>query len=169
MKENLGDCSQHAHSRLYCPECHAADRPHLPGCKCEKVRISATARLPHRNAPAKVWAKFNRKFVDQVDLEKALVAKAACEKKSDAKHWSVYGTGRKLGQRSIKEKMLRLLERDGPLCHWCQRKTDPGLRSSSRLYPTLDHVVRRADGGSNDMSNLVIACRRCNNERHKPS
>lgn len=35
------------------------------------------------------------------------------------------------------------------------------------LYPaTVDHVVPRALGGSNDLSNLVPACRNCNTRRN---
>jgi hypothetical protein len=31
-----------------------------------------------------------------------------------------------------------------------------------------DHLVRRADGGTGQLDNLVVACRKCNNERHQP-
>ena len=31
--------------------------------------------------------------------------------------------------------------------------------------PTVDHVVRRSEGGSNRRENLRLACRRCNSSR----
>jgi 5-methylcytosine-specific restriction endonuclease McrA len=60
----------------------------------------------------------------------------------------------------------KLIQRDGLKCHWCKRTCDPSLNPSADLYPTREHVIRRADGGSSRMSNLVIACRYCNNGRH---
>jgi 5-methylcytosine-specific restriction endonuclease McrA len=30
---------------------------------------------------------------------------------------------------------------------------------------TLEHLERRADGGSNGRDNIALACKRCNNER----
>ena len=63
-------------------------------------------------------------------------------------------------------KMVALIQRDGLLCHWCGLQCDPCLSSNADLFPTKDHVIRRADGGSNDLSNLVVACRKCNNTRH---
>lgn len=51
----------------------------------------------------------------------------------------------------------RLLDRDGPLCAYCEAPT-------SLVYPDphIDHVVPRSRGGGNELSNLVIACPRCN-------
>jgi 5-methylcytosine-specific restriction endonuclease McrA len=60
-----------------------------------------------------------------------------------------------------------LTERDGPRCHWCGRETveswtTPKVPDNRR---TIDHLIRRRDGGSHDLDNLVLACRRCNTER----
>lgn len=35
----------------------------------------------------------------------------------------------------------------------------------SHVKRTLDHVVPRSKGGSNDLSNLVFACQRCNSDK----
>lgn len=43
-------------------------------------------------------------------------------------------------------------------CTWCDRRTVLGRRH-------VDHVVPRAEGGSDDLSNLVLACRDCNIRR----
>jgi 5-methylcytosine-specific restriction endonuclease McrA len=65
----------------------------------------------------------------------------------------------------------KLIERDGTACHWCGRQMRHAT-ISGRLpddYITIDHIVGRADGGSDDPSNLVLACYRCNQRRSKPS
>ena len=58
-----------------------------------------------------------------------------------------------------------VVERDGSNCRWCGRLThDPVI--VGRTAPdaqTADHVVPRSRGGAKrDLSNLVIACYRCN-------
>jgi 5-methylcytosine-specific restriction endonuclease McrA len=61
----------------------------------------------------------------------------------------------------------RLLQRDGNLCHWCKFPMSfrHALKTCSN-FATLEHLVRRRDGGTNDLSNLVLACRKCNHERN---
>lgn len=54
---------------------------------------------------------------------------------------------------------------DGFLCLYCG--TD--LRNFNRLSVTLDHLVPRCLGGSDDARNLVTACRRCNCSRQDKS
>ena len=49
----------------------------------------------------------------------------------------------------------RLLLEDEPLCHWCQ------LRPAT----SADHVLAVADGGTNDLDNMVAACGPCNSRR----
>lgn len=58
-----------------------------------------------------------------------------------------------------------LIARDGLKCHWCGKLCDPTEHANTDLFPTKEHLIRKRDGGSNHMSNLVIACRKCNNER----
>jgi len=64
--------------------------------------------------------------------------------------------------------ILLLIERDGLGCHWCGRTCDPNLDPNADLYPTREHLIRKCDGGSSRMHNLVLACRKCNNTRHSP-
>jgi 5-methylcytosine-specific restriction endonuclease McrA len=42
-------------------------------------------------------------------------------------------------------------------CHWCGKST------KSRFH--VDHLTPLSKGGSNEPSNLVIACPRCNNHK----
>jgi HNH endonuclease len=48
----------------------------------------------------------------------------------------------------------RILMRDTHRCHWCGGYAN-----------TVDHVVPRIEGGTDDAANLVAACMRCNSAR----
>lgn len=47
-----------------------------------------------------------------------------------------------------------VLDRDAYTCHWC------GARAT-----TVDHVIARAQGGTDALTNLVAACSPCNSAR----
>lgn len=63
-------------------------------------------------------------------------------------------------QRSI------LMNRHKGKCHWCQAKCSLYGNPNADLFATRDHLIRLADGGSDNLSNMVLACRKCNNTRH---
>ncbi len=41
------------------------------------------------------------------------------------------------------------------------------LRAARLLQCTAEHVVSQCDGGGDDAANIVAACRRCNQVRHR--
>jgi hypothetical protein len=47
------------------------------------------------------------------------------------------------------------------LCEYCHSAEE----SSSTLF-TIDHIVPRSIGGSDELENLALACHRCNNNRY---
>lgn len=49
----------------------------------------------------------------------------------------------------------KLVARDGHACRYC----------GGRSYLSVDHVLPRVQGGSDELDNLVIACRRCNSRK----
>lgn len=57
---------------------------------------------------------------------------------------------------------LRIYERDGFECQICHEPTEPDAEPGSDWYPTLDHVIPRSQGGSDDPSNLRTAHHWCN-------
>jgi hypothetical protein len=57
------------------------------------------------------------------------------------------------------EKRLAIYLRDGCACVWCGAKVEEGAQL------TLDHLRCHSAGGSNAASNLVTACKRCNDSR----
>lgn len=59
------------------------------------------------------------------------------------------------------EKRLAINLRDRMTCVYCLRD----LHGAAPADVTLDHVIAKADGGSNHEGNLVTACRACNCSR----
>lgn len=59
------------------------------------------------------------------------------------------------------EKRLAIYIRDGFSCAYCGQS----LKSAAPADVTLDHLLPRSAGGSNDATNLVTACRSCNSSR----
>jgi hypothetical protein len=68
-------------------------------------------------------------------------------------------------------KRLRIYARDGWRCVWCLCKVKSGCskpgpfaRETTRIA-TLDHVLTRERGGTNEHTNLLTSCLSCNSER----
>jgi hypothetical protein len=59
-----------------------------------------------------------------------------------------------------------LVLRDESDCYICGDPVDKTLPGTHRDGPTADHVIRRADGGTNGRENLRLAHLRCNASRH---
>lgn len=63
-----------------------------------------------------------------------------------------------------------LRTRDGSLCHYCDVELDfsPRVRgnSPSKNAVELEHKVPLSFGGKHTLSNTVLACRACNQEKH---
>lgn len=58
-------------------------------------------------------------------------------------------------------KRLAIYLRDGMQCVYCMKD----LHGAAPTDLALDHLVCKADGGTNDESNLITACRSCNCSR----
>ena len=61
-----------------------------------------------------------------------------------------------------------LRERYGDNCHWCGRPMDFDTREEP-LSASLEHVIPKSRGGTNDRSNLRLAHKRCNEDRSVPT
>jgi 5-methylcytosine-specific restriction endonuclease McrA len=64
-----------------------------------------------------------------------------------------------------KRRTLVVGDRDGWVCWLCHQAVQQGLASTDSMHASLDHVVPRWLGGSNDVSNLRISHHKCNHER----
>ena len=57
-------------------------------------------------------------------------------------------------------------EKFGDSCRDCTRQMD-FKHHNSWSYATVDHILARALGGTEELENLRIICRRCNNDKAK--
>lgn len=76
--------------------------------------------------------------------------------------------GKYLGAQWRKALIEYLVERDGDKCGICNRKIDITLKSGtrgSRKGPSVDHIIPRSLGGTDDLTNLRLACWGCNHSR----
>jgi hypothetical protein len=62
-----------------------------------------------------------------------------------------------------RQKRLALYLRDGLACVWCGVGVEDGAALS------LDHLTPHSQGGTNEATNLVTACARCNSSRGERS
>lgn len=66
--------------------------------------------------------------------------------------WDGKGERTSAGGKSLKPKLLL---RDGPACFYCGEEFEPAEL-------TVEHLLSRAHGGPNRLTNTVLACRPCN-------
>jgi len=59
---------------------------------------------------------------------------------------------------NIAENRLRVFERDGFKCHYCNKQL-------TRFSATLDHIQPVSKGGDNSFDNLITSCLHCNSQR----
>lgn len=66
-------------------------------------------------------------------------------------------------QSATRKRLVRqLAERDGFVCHYCGVQLENSIAGYNPRGASLDHVVPQDKGGSDDLSNLKLACRQCN-------
>lgn len=59
-----------------------------------------------------------------------------------------------------------LFDQQSGHCDYCDRKTHQGVYGLPKeLLATLDHVIPVSQNGSDNISNLVMACKECNDTR----
>lgn len=66
------------------------------------------------------------------------------------------------------ERRRRKFLKQGGACWWCSRQMTLARNSDGTIpkrFATFEHIVRRVDGGVGLPNNIVLACRKCNNER----
>lgn len=62
------------------------------------------------------------------------------------------------------DERVQVWEDGARICHYCDKKLNkPGTKSGKSTH--FDHVIPESKGGSHDLSNLVVCCKRCNTEK----
>lgn len=69
-------------------------------------------------------------------------------------------------RKAVKARLrLAIFERDGWTCWLCMGQTEPTASVPHPLAPTVDHLVPRVDGGTDEPDNLATAHFACNSKR----
>jgi 5-methylcytosine-specific restriction endonuclease McrA len=106
-------------------------------------------------ASGRVYVMYrNKQFEYSFSCDDARAAWTAFQSK---RPWSANQAVKRISRKSVEE---MLVERDGPTCWYCGTADF----SANAGKPTLEHLLAVADGGSNHLSNLCLACAPCNLE-----
>lgn len=60
---------------------------------------------------------------------------------------------------------IEIFERDGYICQLCGTGVLPFVNHRHRLYPSIDHIIPLAKGGTHEPSNVQTAHRGCNSSK----
>lgn len=102
-------------------------------------KINSFCTKEHRNKYGKVsgWQKHNKRMI----------------------------AARKNGQFDADIDIYKLIERDGGQCYLCGDVVLFELHYNDAKYPTIEHVIPIAKGGTHSWDNVKVACRDCNNRK----
>ena len=64
-----------------------------------------------------------------------------------------------------KKVVQALIERDGTKCHYCEVELVFNYSGYVENGYSIDHVLAKAEGGTEDLDNLLLACRSCNSRK----
>jgi len=167
-----------------CPECGSVfpqRRGAIPkvycSSPCARIAVGRRARKPPKPAPtfsplkfrqckrcdAPMVARLNRKYCGDECRRLHNIARVM------DLYEAAYLTGRvKVACHWFRELIGYLAERDAERCGICGKRVDITLKSGPRgddRGPSVDHVIPRSKGGSNDFANLRLTHWRCNRKR----
>lgn len=69
-----------------------------------------------------------------------------------------------------RELTYNILKDQGGVCYYCCHVvflSKGNVRKAGERIATIDHIIPKAEKGSNAKANLVVACRKCNQERNQ--
>lgn len=70
--------------------------------------------------------------------------------------------GNKNGKPDLSITLTKLYMRDNGICSLCGKHIDFDCDSNSNDYPSIDHIIPIAKGGTHTWDNVQLACRYCN-------
>lgn len=143
---------------IQCTVCDTTIAPASPTRTCCSDTCIRTKELHDAGRmPQREWATVPRQC-----------ATCGCTYTSPYVGQSSCNTCRRAKQRSHwinDRRRIALYKRDKYKCHICGDKTDAKAHYLDATYPTLDHLVPRSKGGSDEDYNLSTCCRGCNSLR----
>ena len=72
---------------------------------------------------------------------------------------------RQNGQFDADIDIYKLIERDGEQCYLCGDTVHFNVHYNDPKYPTIEHILAIANGGTHSWDNVKVACRDCNNHK----
>ena len=180
------------HCKTECPECHRLKVERNERERKMAQMRRALVRALHGMLRAKEREEREREFLDTIHVCKECGKRFTMRELHESNPWNFSDNPtfcctscrnrwhRREGRHRRRERgeqkgygnvsLLALEERDNHTCYLCGTKTD---RSDYRVdesgnfiagpsYPSIDHVVPLSKGGTHDMSNVRLACCRCN-------
>lgn len=80
--------------------------------------------------------------------------------------WERMVTAKRLTLHDLRLKKKMLVHRDGPFCYCCGMTCVVYDHNTGEAPPpnalTVDHIIPKVAGGSNDLENLAVCCLACN-------
>lgn len=116
------------------------------GCRCDVCRLA-------QNAACREYAA-KRKARDGVGLTAQWRRKFFVENG----YWPQRGGGDWISPKLRQ----RIYDRDSLTCYLCDSQLDRLIETNHPKAPTIDHVIPRSKGGTDDLTNLRTCCRECN-------
>ena len=109
-------------------------------------------------------------YCDDWHYKSKLFCSETCsEKHSKRKRYSYKGKrmirARQNGQFDADIDVYKLIERDGEQCYLCGDAVSFCSNYNDAKYPTIEHVIAIANGGTHSWDNVKVACRDCNNKK----
>lgn len=135
------------------------------GCRCAECTAAKTAA--HRDYVARVRERDGLTPTQKIRGVAESVACGSCGKamyrpRSDAPTCKACRMRAKRAVYIHPDIRRSIYVRDGWTCGFCGEAVEDGLPSSSPWQATLDHIIPRSLGGSDDASNLRLLHRYCN-------
>lgn len=127
---------------------HGTSKSYSYGCRCAECKEAHSERM--------------RVYRVAFEAQYGLSVHTAFRRDYMAKHGHA---APRSGDWITPRERLSLYERDSWECHLCGGAVDATVHYNDVMAATLDHLVPRSRGGSDDPSNLLTAHRACNSSR----
>lgn len=141
----------HNRCRTYNPDGsrkHGIEPTYRAGCRCDECKAGNARRAREYNASYK--AVHGVSYSVHYEQKRTEAGDPATGR---VRNWIT------------RERRRSIYERDGWVCHLCGDECPREFDVNDRKSPTLDHLVPVSMGGSNESSNLKLACWSCNASR----
>ena len=135
-----------------CDPCRDANRREHAGWRARRVKSGESVKRRARRDCAHCGVA----FLGRLDQDQRFCG-LECAKAAQG-----YDGVRRKKFRVSEKVRLQICEAAGWKCTLCESPVRPDADVNHPRYPNLDHIVPRAHGGSDDPSNLRLACRQCN-------